>query len=251
MPDLTANSVLQGVNSFTNANLSGNSATLSMSFGECDNQSTSYDNSLYQETNTARSKGQTILASTGDNGAKQCPSGAEVPASDPLVVGVGGTSPDTQYSVVWQGGPQGQYGWVGSGGGISYYYGKPPYQSGIGACNMRCLPDIALPADPFGGLIIYCSSGCTYEGKNLSGFFPVGGTSLASPLAASAFAEMSQEKNTTIGFAGNVLYAGYPNYSSGEIIDITAGNNGTPAGPDWDGVTGLGTPDWNLLSNAF
>ncbi len=251
MPDLSDNSVLQGVSSFVNNNASGNSATLSMSFGGCDNSNTGFDNSFDQEANTARSKGQTFLAATGDYGVNHCSNGqagpADVPASDPLVVAVGGTSPDTQYNTPWGGGPHGQYGWVGSGGGTSSYYGKPPYQNSLG-CGKRCVPDIAVPADPDGGLLFYCS-GCGYPYNP----YPVGGTSLASPLAAAAFAEMAQMRGSAIGFAGNALYADYTGngYSSGELVDITAGNNGAPAGPRWDFVTGIGTPDWYLLSKAI
>ena len=194
MPDLTSNSILQGINSFTNSNGSGNSATLSMSFGGCDNADKNYDNSLYQETNTGISKGQTFVASTGDNGVGHCngsQSGpANEPASDPLVLAVGGTSPDSEYPVVWQGGTHGQYGWVGSGGGSSSYYGKPPFQNRLG-CGSRCVPDIALPADPSGGLIVYCSSGCFY-----AGYFALGGTSLSSPLAAASLAEISQKRGS-------------------------------------------------------
>jgi len=83
--------------------------------------------------------------------------------------------------------------------------------------------------------------------------YPVGGTSLASPLAAAGFAEMAQMRGSAIGFAGNALYADYTGngYSSGELVDITAGNNGAQAGPGWDFVTGIGTPDWYLLSKAI
>ena len=253
-PDLTENSVLEGVNSFVNNNASGNSATLSMSFGECDNDNHSYDSSLYQETNTGTSKGQTFVAATGDYGVDKCGQDkggpTDVPASDILVLGVGGTSPDTEYSKVWQGGPQGQYGWVGSGGGSSSYYGTPPYQTGLGICGTRCLPDIALPADPSGGLIYYCSSGCTYNGQNYNGYYAIGGTSLASPLAASALAEIAEIQGKAIGFTQNAIYATYgAGYGSGELVDITAGNNGAQAKPGWDFVSGVGTPDWYKLSS--
>jgi len=93
MPDLQNNSVIAGINSFVNNNASGNSATLSMSFGECDNSDQNFDRSVDQEANAARSKGQTILAATGDSGVNHCGNNqggpTDVPASDPLVVAVG------------------------------------------------------------------------------------------------------------------------------------------------------------------
>ncbi len=64
---------------------------------------------------------------------------------------------------------------------------------------------------------------------------------------------MAQMRKSAIGFAGNALYADYTGngYSSGELVDITVGNNGSPAGRGWDFVTGIGTPDWYLLSKAI
>jgi len=256
MADLTSNSVLEGVDSFVNNNYSGNSATLSMSFLECDSDSDSYDSSLYQETNIGTSKGQTFVAASGDDGVDKCGKQpgvrgpTNVPAADILVLAVGGTSADTEYSSVWAGGPHGQYGWVGSGGGCSSYYGTPPYQTSLGQCATRCVPDIALPADPNDGLTYYCSSGCEFNGKAYNCLCPIGGTSLASPLAAASLAEIAQIQGKAIGFTQNAIYATYyAGYSSGELVDITAGNNGAQAVPGWDFVTGVGTPDWYKLSS--
>jgi hypothetical protein len=75
-----------------------------------------------------------------------------------------------------------------------------------------------------------------------SGWWQVGGTSLASPLVAGVFA--------LAGNAGTVAYpASIPYTNPSRLHDVAAGSNGRcgsimcNAGPGYDGPTGVGTPN--------
>src|SRR5271155_83832 len=78
---------------------------------------------------------------------------------------------------------------------------------------------------------------------SLTGWFKVGGTSLASPLVAGIFATGVQL--TTSQQAGSFLYG----LSANHFHDVTKGNNGLcspsylcKAAKGYDGPTGLGSP---------
>ncbi len=94
------------------------------------------------------SQGQAFFAASGDGGAYDCGDtnlGVDSPASDPYVVGVGGTNLQTDNSQnyisesVWScpaptctdRGPQGD----GGGGGLSSYFVMPNYQAGPNVVN--------------------------------------------------------------------------------------------------------------------
>ena len=108
----------------------------------------------------------TVVASSGDSGAASDDRfGAtpvkevSLPASDPLVLAVGGTtltaSPSTGAYIgetAWEG----ENGFVvtsgGSGGGFSHLYARPAYQDGPpGISTMRGVPDVAGAAGQPGG----------------------------------------------------------------------------------------------------
>jgi autotransporter-associated beta strand protein len=176
--------------------------------------------------------GVTYLSSTGDGGA---PGGWR--AFSPNVVAVGGTSLFLDGS----GNYSSESGWSGSGGGISQYESQPAYQNGVvtQSTTQRCIPDVAFDADPGTGV-------STYNTYNAGGWGVWGGTSLACPLMAGLTAVVDQ---------GNAyLFNGYPSYSGTDFLnalyhlpqcdlnDIVTGNNGYPAGPGYDLVTGRGTP---------
>ena len=98
---------------------------------------------------------------------------------------------------------------------------------------MRSIADIAADADPGTGAAIYDSLATSGH----SGWFTVGGTSLAAPLVAGIIAASG---NTT-----NQPAALYTN-SANVTRDITGGSNGScatylcKAGAGYDGPTGLG-----------
>ena len=77
----------------------------------------------------------TVVASSGDTGAisdKGPPVQVSLPASDPLVLGVGGTALNASFQT---GAYQGEMAWNqdtdGSGGGYSRLFGRPSYQDGV------------------------------------------------------------------------------------------------------------------------
>ena len=180
----------------------------------------------------AAQNGVTVLAASGDGGtantakAPVSKGGSLIPyptvgwpASDPLVTGIGGTylctdptatasSPRTLYL-----GPparcianptQAEVGWIDSGGGFSHVFGKPAYQDTLPAGStafgtMRGVPDVAFQASAGTGALVYVSlppdgsSGLLCGGVPCStGWYDIGGTSLATPQWAGLIAIAAQ-----------------------------------------------------------
>jgi subtilase family serine protease len=106
--------------------------------------------------------------------------------------------------------------WAGGGGDTSFEYPEPTYQDGVvpkqlanrnkaitGVAN-RVVPDISMDADPFTGLkmgeTLAEPGGATFEE------FPIGGTSLASPLLAGEIADADQAAGGSLGFLNPLIY---------------------------------------------
>jgi subtilase family serine protease len=177
--------------------------------------------------------GIAVTASSGDSGY-----GVETPAAYNTVVGVGGTSLTTAANARgWT-----ETAWSGAGSGCSGYVSKPSWQTDSG-CSRRTVADVSAVADPNTGVAVYDSYGST-GGNN---WYVFGGTSVASPIIASAYA-----------LGGNL--SGYPaSYTyahAGALNDVTSGSNGRcthgrntsaaylcSARVGYDGPTGLGTPN--------
>jgi len=201
-------------------------------------------------------QGQSIFAASADSGAyddHQHPTTLSVddPASDPYMVGVGGTSLTTS-------GAGGSYNsettWNGSGGGISAVWGIPSYQAGVvgstaskGSTTFRNVPDVSLDADPNTGYSIY------YGG----GFTIFGGTSCAAPLWAAFTALVNQKRaelgSGPLGFANPAIYrlAASSAYAN-DFHDIADGSTNLfyPAVTGYDDATGWGTFNGaNLLND--
>ena len=173
--------------------------------------------------------GVAIVASSGDTGNV-----VNWPASDPDVVGVGGTTLTADPSTArgWT-----ETAWASGGSGCSAYEPQPVYQTGLAtACAKRATADLSADADPKTGLAVYDTLG-------QPGWVQVGGTSLSAPLITAMYALAGAPAAGTYpvtypyAFGGNHLY------------DVTQGSDGTcgnvlcTAGPGWDGPTGLGTPN--------
>ena len=240
-------------------------SVLSQSFGEaesCEDPSIAKaDHVLFA---AAAAQGMTVFASSGDDGAAQptCDGSsfiksAGLPAADPLVTGVGGTSltasqPDGTYQseTAWND----EFG--SSGGGYSTIYARPAYQNGFVHSSGRGVPDISYSADVNNGLLIAWSQG---DPANVGDIFLFGGTSAGSPQWAAVIALANQAGHHRLGFINGDLYSlGHGARYSAVFHDITTGNNtvsltdangnavniaGFPAAKGWDPVTGLGTPD--------
>ena len=221
---------------------------VSMSYGEFE-----YPEQVSQEDPIFQVPGVAFLASTGDHGA---PGG--YPAFSPHVVAVGGTS---LYNLDSQGdypgtGTDGEVGWsvgsdsynlsIGGGGGISRYEPEPSYQTSFQSTGQRTIPDISADADPSTGVPIYDP----YDFGTTWGVY--GGTSLASPLMAGMVALADQGRVLGGGqtFSSDQLLAALYSLASsepGDFHDILHGYNRFNAGPGYDLVTGLGTPNGSQL----
>lgn len=202
-------------------------------------------------------QGQTMFASSGDTGSfcsvgtpNGVPAGVplvEYPAASPYTVAVGGTTLVSQND----GSYQGEMAWYSGGGGISQFEYSPYWQTAVQpvdtAGSFRGVPDIAMDADLQTGMVIYITG---------YGWTVIGGTSLASPLAAGAWARAMQV-NSALGYAPPLLYKEYTSQTAGAVTtlspptrpvggfhDILSGGNGSyTALPGYDYTTGLGSLD--------
>jgi subtilase family serine protease len=211
---------------------------VSMSWGGGEDPSeTQYDTYF---TTPAGHSGVTFFASSGDSGA-----GTIWPSISSHVVATGGTTAnlDSNGNIV------SESGWSGSGGGISQYVSAPSYQNSLTiysgdpqAGGMRAVPDVAYDSDPNTGVAVYGTDG-------FGGWVEVGGTSAASPQWAGIIAIADQGR----ALAGRTPLDGYTQTlpdiykASADFNDITSGDNGYPAGPGFDLVTGFGSPMANKL----
>jgi subtilase family serine protease len=215
-----------------------NATVLSMSFGQLESQypiTGPYTiSAIHQLFETMVSYGTSIFASSGDSGASSCCS-VSYPASDPLVVAVGGTTLTLNSSASYVS----EYAWSGSSAGSSLIFGKPSWQQGLGD-SMRDIVDVAYDADPNTGVLVV-ENGANYQ---------VGGTSAGSPQWAALAALASQAANLRLGAIASKLYA-LNGLSS--FHNVTTGSDGYfSAGPGWNYPTGLGTPDaYQLVSSLL
>ena len=209
-------------------------------------------------------QGQTLFASSGDNGdgcafvaATGVPSsfpGTNWPASGQYTTGVGGTSLISDAS----GNRVEEIGWVGSGGGDSetevpgfWTADSDPFYNQELAQGGRAVPDISMDADPD------VTAAEIYVNGSPEG---VGGTSLSSPLALGSWARLQSAHGNKLGMAAIDFYRLYDkvNPALGDtspvpgFTDIVGGNNGLyTATPGYDEVTGIGVLDVAALNKVI
>lgn len=204
------------------------------------------------------------------------------PASDPLVSSVGGTelraadyclislgcdpsshpAPGTyQSEIAWnEGAPYGDFqdrfgSTIASGGGFSAVWDAPAYQQGTSSGGkQRGVPDVSYNAAVLHGVLTYLN----LPGIPV-GFYRFGGTSAGSPQWAALTVIADQAAGHDYGFINAALYKIGQNATdyANTFHDITSGTNsalefdvmnnpvdttGFNAGPNWDAVTGLGSP---------
>jgi subtilase family serine protease len=211
----------------------------------------------------------TVVAASGDEGAIGFGSSAPVrqvilPAADPLVLGVGGTSLTAGHVT---GGYRSETAWNNpeqpvngaSGGGFSHRFARPGYQDGVpGIGASRGVPDVAADGNSETGMALAFSA----PGGGSYRLIGAGGTSAGAPFWAGLIALADQEAGHPLGFVNPAIYriARGPLYHQA-FHDITTGSNtvvlssgstpvtisGYHAGPGWDPVTGWGTPDARVL----
>ncbi len=228
-----------------------------------------------------------ITAAAGDFGYLNwdAEEGSEIgyvdyPASSPHVVAVGGT----RLGLTAQGAWLEESVWDGygsSGGGCSIVFTAPPWQQGLpswssaGCGSGRAVADVSADADPYTGVAIYDSTTVTEKGVEYRGWFTIGGTSVASPFIAGAFALAGGARGSGSGeaveYPAQTLYENLASHPQ-DLHDVTSGSNGECpngfdeetglaqctfaeedascqarsiclAGPGYDGPSGVGTPD--------
>lgn len=198
---------------------------------------------------TLASNGVSVLVSSGDGGSTPGTSGhdhtgptqAEYPASDASVTAVGGTSLTVDATT---GDTTSETAWYDGGGGVSAVVTRPSWQTGTGvpAGTKRCVPDVALAADPAtGGILVWNNAG-----------YIVGGTSWSAPAWAGLVALLNEARtNAGLASAGLLGPRLYPLLGSASLVDITGGSNGPSgvynAGPGYDLCTGVGVPSFSTL----
>ncbi len=173
--------------------------------------------------------GIAITFSSGDSGY-----GPEYPAASKFVTAVGGTTLKINSNNTYLS----EKAWDGAGSGCSKYESKPSWQNDK-KCSNRTIADVSADADPNTGAAIYNS--LSFKGQK--GWFKVGGTSLASPIIATVYAQAGNIKSN---IAGNSI----PYKSNARLHDVIDGNNGNcktsylcRAIKGYDGPTGLGSPN--------
>jgi subtilase family serine protease len=181
--------------------------------------------------------GITYVAASGDSGS------ISHPASSPNVVGVGGTSLTLANNAYAS-----ESAWPGSGGGYSTVQPEPDYQDVAQSSGQRASPDVSYDADPDTGFDFY------YNGDSIE--YRVGGTSAGAPQWAALFAIADQGRVLngldTLDSGTDTLQMLYALYDTSlynsAFHDITSGGNaGYSASTGYDPVTGLGSPQANVL----
>jgi kumamolisin len=193
--------------------------------------------------------GVNVFVSSGDAGSNPDQTGhgsggplqAEYEASDPAVIGVGGTT----LHLGADGTVEAETAWIGSGGGSSVFFARPVWQTGPGVPDgdSRSVPDVALAANPNTGALVIL------HGQEVQ----IGGTSWSAPVWAGFCALINEAREKAgkpaLGFANPVFY---PLVGTSAFRDITVGTNGEyTASSGYDRVTGIGVPNVAALIEAL
>ncbi|MEE6164993.1 MULTISPECIES: S53 family peptidase [unclassified Mycolicibacterium] len=216
---------------------------------------------------TAHSHGTTAFNASGDLAGLECKGGQDWSsppgpddvgldsvASLPEITNVGGTTLSTDTDGGWLA----EQAWFdvpltqGTGGGVSALFVRPEWQRGLtapddGGAQRRFTPDVSAVADPFTGVKIVLND------QLLVG----GGTSQSAPLWAGMAAVMNQyllaNGGRELGDLNPLLYRIAAGAPLPAFHDVTLGGNAVAsAGPGYDLVTGLGTPNVdNLVKNIL
>jgi subtilase family serine protease len=251
--------------------------------GAAQNQTARFD-AVYKN---AAAKGDTVLASSGDDGTsgvnKQQRDSriypyatAGWPATSPWVTAVGGTQ--LQYGWTWNPSSAdptsaGYFDWTSggnsepvwneawlpaaTGGGPSAIYPRPAWQDGVASAipgNARGVPDVSWDAAVDGGVLVWITAFPTYQRP---GWHVYGGTSASSPQMAGVVALVNAARadlqKGPIGHLAPILYT-LPASDFRDVVPMSFGSvpwvldNNTDA-PNPDGTTAAGGVDgWSTTS---
>jgi subtilase family serine protease len=228
----------------------------------------------------AESRHVTVINSTGEFGASAMPcpgatavtpvKGVDLPAADPLVLAVGGTSLLANRTTgarvsetAWNAPPDslGAPESLASGGGFSRQFARPSYQDGVaGIGSSRGVPDVSADADPTLGPAIVVALGPKVVLASGQRYLvrPAGTTAAAAAIWAGLIALADQDAGHGLGLVNPAIYrAGGSSAYSTAFHAITTGTNtvrfpketitGYPAASGWNPVTGWGSPDAQVL----
>ena len=273
------NTTFGGIDNYAQIINNDTDQLVTSSWGLCEQAVQSGEPGLQQAENLlfeqAAAQGQTVLNSSGDTGSNNCNSfrtsspvspilSVSDPASQPYVLGVGGTTINnaTQPPAeqVWNDGVE----WGGGGGGISESWPVPSWQTSVlnpatvnpayesaihfeetsdpGASPAFCfsdtaggefsgycrnVPDVSAQADEFTGAVTI------YTALDGFGWITIGGTSSATPIWAALLALVNtsptcvNDEVSNIGFASPLLYAvaANPATYATSFNDIVGSNN--------------------------
>ncbi len=207
--------------------------------------------------------------------------GADYPASSADVIAVGGTKLNIsggvrQSETVWNEDPDPEEGNQGAGGGgcseeansAPSWQRAVPDWSAVGCGSKRAVADVSADGDPYTGVAVYDSVPTIQEPETGDVvneplyWWPIGGTSVASPIVGSMFALAGGSHG--VAYPARTLYS---HLGSSALHDITSGGNGDCDGAyakcsgsltspldcgmgawicnataGYDGPTGVGTP---------
>ncbi len=238
---------------------------ISESYGLCEHyQDPGAANAVSALYEQAAVQGQTIVASSGDAGSEACLPNDGVqtrlsvnfPASNPLVLGVGGTIlfnvTPRPGEAVWN--EQSLQEGAG-GGGRSGFYSQPAYQHSFGInSSVREVPDVSANADPQTGYVVF------YHGS----WTQIGGTSGAAPLWAGFLALTNNRCSASpVGWVNPTMYFVASSAVKTVVIDDIAAVGGSLNNNDYTGQggghyavgngfdmgTGLGSPIGGVLAS--
>lgn len=197
----------------------GKGGVLSMSWDLCEYEVSNSDaDSMDTLLAALQLHGISFFNSSGDSGSTCTggdgtlyPNRVGYPADAPHAVAVGGTS------MLGSGGSYpGETWWQNSGGfGTSWHFALPNYQAPFTASGMRSVPDVSADASPGIAVcqgLVNGSPNCTL----------IGGTSLAAPIWAAAWALAAQASDIAHNGVGN-----FPSANGGYLYALS----GTPSQP--------------------
>jgi kumamolisin len=237
---------------------------VSVSQGDCETAEHPAEIRLTEQVlAAAAAAGITVAAGSGDNGSYclDAPRSAFFPGgASPWLTSVGGTSlklNDANQIVdetPWNDRSFAPKLGLGGGGGFSRYVRAPWFQRNLGHGGMRANPDVALIADAFPGIAIYCNqrpNGTCDESRPGNPFIAGFGTSAATPLFAGLVALADQRLlaagRPPLGFVDPLLYELGRKGGEGVLRDVVHGSNDAvytsccKAAPGYDMASGWGS----------